>query len=291
MCSKYLRLNHQQNQSLLTFQAVKQMIDSMQHHLQIIPIPAFKDNYIWLVHNGDQAIVVDPGNTAPVIDALKSLGLRLHTILITHHHHDHIDGVTKLMGAYPAVAVYAPKLEQYHFDHIPIGEPDAIELAEFNLKIRVIDLPGHTSGHVAYLTECHVEHRRNKPLLFCGDTLFGAGCGRIFEGTPTQMMASLQKLAALSPDTQVYCTHEYTLHNIRFALSLEPCNQELIKRQQAVVKLQHLQLPTLPSSIALELATNPFLRCHSREIRTNIQLEDATALQVFSTIREMRNHY
>lgn len=271
----------------------------MQHDLQIIPIPAFKDNYIWLIHNGSQAIIIDPGDAEPVLVALKHLKLSLQTILITHHHHDHIGGVAKLMEAYPDVTVYAPKLEQYHFKHTPIGEPDVIELSPFNLKLAVIDLPGHTLGHVAYYIERNAENHNghnhgesyDKNLLFCGDTLFAAGCGRLFEGTPTQMFSSLQKLAELPHDTQVYCTHEYTLHNISFALSLEPNNQALIKRQMETLRLRNLQRPSLPSSIGLELATNPFLRCDAAEIQSSIQLTNATPLQVFSTIREMRNHY
>jgi len=271
------------------------MIGNMQHDLQIIPIPAFKDNYIWLIHNGSQAIIVDPGDAEPVFIVLKRLKLSLQTILITHHHHDHIGGVTRLMEAYPNVAVYAPKLEQYHFNHTPISEPDVIELSQFNLKLAVLGLSGHTLGHVAYYIERHAdnydESHDDNNLLFCGDTLFGAGCGRLFEGTPAQMFSSLQKLAALPHNTQVYCTHEYTLHNISFALSLEPNNQALIKRQLETLRLRSLQLPSLPSSIGLELATNPFLRCDTAEIQSSIQLESPTSLQVFSTIREMRNHY
>ncbi|MGZ8258505.1 MAG: hydroxyacylglutathione hydrolase [Methylotenera sp.] len=275
------------------------MIDGMQQHLQIIPIPAFKDNYIWLIHNGSQAIIVDPGDAEPVVETLKRLELSLQTILVTHHHHDHIGGVAMLIEAYPDAKVYAPKLEQYDFNHIPIGEPDVIELTGFNLKLAVINLPGHTLGHVGYYIEHHAKNYAyenhgdsyGKNLLFCGDTLFGAGCGRLFEGTPAQMMASLQKLAALPLDTQVYCTHEYTLHNINFALSLEPNNQALIERHLETLRLRNLQQPSLPSSIGLELATNPFLRCHSQEIQSSIQLTNAAYLQIFSTIRELRNHY
>lgn len=269
---------------LLTIQALEQMIGSMQHNLQIIPIPAFKDNYIWLIHNNRQAVIVDPGDAEPVLETLQHLQLDLTTILITHHHHDHIGGVADLQKAYPDVQTYAPRLEQYHFPHIPVGESEVIDLEELNLKLSVIYLPGHTLGHIAYYT-------KENDLLFCGDTLFGAGCGRLFEGTPAQMYHSLQKLAALPQKTQVYCTHEYTIHNIGFAMTLEPNNTQLIKRQQETIKLRNLQLPSLPSTIGLELATNPFLRCYSQEIQSSIQLPNALPLQVFSTIREMRNHY
>lgn len=262
------------------------MIEGMQHTTQIIPIPAFKDNYIWLLHNDSQAMVVDPGDAEPVLETLQRLKLSLHTILITHHHHDHIGGVTALLKTYPGVKVYAPRLEQYTFKHTPVSEPEVIYLNEFDLELAVIDLPGHTLGHIAY----YVEHDGNH-WLFCGDTLFGAGCGRLFEGTPAQMFASLQKLAALPKNTQVYCTHEYTMHNIHFALTLEPKNQALIKRLEETQKLRNLLLPSLPSTIDLELATNPFLRCEVEAIQSSIQLKNAPPLHVFSAIRELRNHY
>lgn len=265
---------------------LKAMIVDIQAQLQIIPISAFKDNYIWLVHNGNQAVVVDPGDAAPVLNTLNTLKLNLQTILITHHHHDHIDGVNALIAQYPDAKVFAPRFEKYDFSHIAVSEPDFIQCNDWLARARVIDLPGHTLGHVAYYIE-----QQSQKWLFCGDTLFGAGCGRLFEGSAQQMMHSLQKLAALPADTQVYCTHEYTLHNINFALSLEPNNHHLLQRQQETIKLRKLGQPSLPSTIALELATNPFLRCDSQEIQASIDLENATAIQAFSAIRELRNHY
>lgn len=265
----------------------------MQAPLQIIAVPAFKDNYIWLIHNGTQAVAVDPGDAEPVLNALNLLGLNLHSILITHHHHDHIDGVNTLLGAYPKVNIYAPKHEQYDFKHTSVCEPDIVRLSDLNIDFNVIDLPGHTLGHIAYFSakpRFATANPRQK-LLFCGDTLFGAGCGRLFEGTAEQMFASLQKLAALPAETLVYCTHEYTLHNIEFALTLEPSNQALLQRQQDTIKLRAQHQPSLPSNIALELATNPFLRCNSHEIKSSTHLKNASALQVFSAIREIRNHY
>lgn len=260
------------------------MIEAMNHHLQIIPISAFLDNYIWLIHNGKEATVVDPGDAAPVIAALQRLNLTLTHILITHHHHDHIDGVDALLKNYPAAVVYAPKHEQYAFAHTAVSAPESIHIADLNLAFSVIDVPGHTLGHIAY-------YASQPALLFCGDTLFGAGCGRLFEGTPAQMVDSLQKLATLPPTTPVYCTHEYTLQNIHFALSLEPHNQALADRLQHTQALRALHLPSLPSTIALELATNPFLRCHSHEIKTSIQLINASEITIFSKIRELKNHY
>ncbi|MBC7697503.1 MAG: hydroxyacylglutathione hydrolase [Bacteroidia bacterium] len=264
------------------------MIDDMKHNLQIIPIPAFKDNYIWLLHDSNNAVVVDPGDATPVFEVVKNLNLHLHTILITHHHHDHIGGVARLIEAYPNVKVYAPKLEQYGFKHLTVDETEILDITAFNLKLKVISLPGHTLGHVAYYAE---DEENAQNILFCGDTLFGAGCGRLFEGTPEQMFASLQKLAALPQDTKVYCTHEYTMHNINFALTLEPDNQALILRQQTTLALRDLQKPSLPSTIALELATNPFLRCDNSAIKSSIQQPNASHLQVFTAIRELRNHY
>ena len=161
-----------------------------------------------------------------------------------------------------------------------------IHLDEFNLDLAVIALPGHTLGHVAYYSRNTGEN-----FVFCGDTLFGAGCGRLFEGTRCKCILPYKNWRRYLLTTKVYCTHEYTLHNINFALSLEPNNQALLERQQETLRLRNLQLPSLPSTIALELATNPFLRCHSTEIQSSIQLTNATPLQVFSTVREMRNHY
>ncbi len=258
------------------------MIDSMQHKLQIIPIPAFEDNYIWLIHNGTQALVVDPGEAAPVFASLNQLKLTLSAILITHHHHDHIGGVPALVDHYPNALIYAPRHEQYNFPHHAVSEADTISLRDFSLEFSVIDLPGHTLGHIAYYMP---------DILLCGDTLFGAGCGRLFEGTPEQMYHSLQKLAQLPEDTKIYCTHEYTLHNINFALTLEPNNAELVQRKHDTEKLRSRLQPSLPSSLFLELATNPFLRCQSSEISASLQLENHSPLEVFRRMREMRNHY
>lgn len=266
----------------MTFQAVEQMIESMQHKIQIIPIPAFQDNYIWLLHNGTEALLVDPGDAVPVIAALNKLRLHLNTILITHHHDDHIGGVQALIEHYPNVQIYAPKHEQYDFPHRAVCEPDIVSVSDFDLNFSVIDLPGHTLGHIAYYT---------LDILFCGDTLFGAGCGRLFEGTPEQMYHSLQKLARLPQDTKVYCTHEYTSHNIDFALTLEPNNADLIQRKLATEKLRNNLQPSLPSILSLELATNPFLRCDNAEIAATLSLENHPPLEVFRKMRQMRNHY
>lgn len=249
--------------------------------LNIIPIPAFQDNYFWLIENGINATVVDPGDAAPVIAALKKRSLKLTNILITHHHADHIGGVDALIAEY-SPQVYAPEKEQYSFSHIPVDEGQLIEIKDLDVSFNVMDVGGHTKGHVAYY---------GANSLFCGDTLFGAGCGRLFEGTPAQMFASLQKIAKLPVETAVYCAHEYTEHNLQFAKTVEKNNPALIERIRLARKLRDANLPTIPSSILLELATNPFLRCSSPEIMCSLDLQHADEIQIFTTLRQMRNHF
>jgi hydroxyacylglutathione hydrolase len=249
--------------------------------IKIIPIPAFEDNYIWLLHNSRHAVVVDPGDAAPVMDYLAKHDLTLSAILITHHHSDHIDGVPSLL-AYRAVPVYAPSYENYAFAHIPLAESDEITLPEIAQTFRVMWLPGHTLDHIAYA---------NDDYLFCGDVLFGAGCGRLFEGTPSQLFKSLNRLKALKGNTKVFCTHEYTAKNIAFAQTLEPENADLMARKQRVQTLRNKHLPSLPSTIALELQTNPFLRCEQASIIKNSHAENSDELSVFTAIRSLRNHY
>jgi hydroxyacylglutathione hydrolase len=250
--------------------------------LEILPIPAFKDNYIWLIHDGRHAAVVDPGDAQPVIQQLEQTGLTLEAILITHHCYDHIGGVVELSSRYPA-AIYAPAKEFYDFPHIPVADGDLIRLNELDLKFTVLEVPGHTLGHVVYL---------GPQQLFSGDTLFSCGCGRLHEGTAEQMHQSLSRLAQLPADTQVYCAHEYTLNNLAFALELEPDNMALHKRQQEVIELRAAGLPSLPTTIGLELATNPFLRCDSNAIRQSLKLgENTLPVEIFRTLREIKNNY
>ena len=249
--------------------------------LEITPIPAFHDNYIWLLHYHRFAVVIDPGDAKPVIEALKREQLQLRAILITHHHSDHIGGVEELV-AYAKCPVYAPSYEQYPFHHEAVSEGQVVSIAALDLTFSVMWLPGHTLGHVAYL---------KNGALFCGDTLFSAGCGRLFEGTPAQMLVSLNRLKQLPIQTKVYCTHEYTARNLDFALSLEPNNQALQARKTSVTALRNANLPSLPSSIAIELETNPFLRCQAAEIIQNASTENTDELTIFTAIRERRNHY
>jgi hydroxyacylglutathione hydrolase len=259
------------------------MLKSM---LEILPIPAFADNYIWLLKKGAHAVVVDPGDATPVIAKLNQLSLTLDAILVTHHHADHTGGVNELLKHWPA-QVYAPSRDRYDFPHLAVTENSVVHLASLDLDLNVMEVPGHTLDHVAY-------YDANK--LFCGDTLFAGGCGRLFEGTAEQMYCSLQRFAALPGDTAVYCGHEYTEHNLDFALSVEPGNQALKKRHVSVLKLRLAHQPTLPSTIDLELQTNPFLRCDQPAIQRTADLNAKIdtknyAISVFSKIREMRNHY
>lgn len=249
--------------------------------LHIYPIPAFVDNYIWLLHNKRDAVVIDPGDAAPIVDKLEELALNLRAILITHHHSDHINGVAELLRRYSA-PVYAPQYEQFQFEHIALADGDQIDLNEIGLTLNIMWLPGHTLGHIAYVNESY---------LFCGDVLFSAGCGRLFEGTPKQMLNSLNRLKKLSPTISVFCTHEYTTKNVDFALTLEPNNLDLQQRKIEVAKLRHHHHPTLPTSIELELKINPFLRCDQQTIIENAGAESNDELSVFTKIRALRNHY
>ena len=249
--------------------------------LQIIPIPAFDDNYIWLLRHGQHAVVVDPGDAAPVLAYLKQHHLTLSAILITHHHSDHIDGV-KALQAHSQAFTYAPSYERFDFPHVALKAGDQVHLPEVGLILNVLHLPGHTLGHIAYV---------NDDYLFCGDTLFGAGCGRLFEGTPAQMLASLTQLKRLPPSTQVFCTHEYTATNIAFALQFEPGNPDLIARHRVTTFLRGQNIPTLPSTIGLELATNPFLRCDCHFVVENSDAPMKDELSVFTQIRHLRNLY
>ena len=218
--------------------------------LKIRPIPAFQDNYIWLIQNGNHVAVVDPGDAAPVISTLQNENLTLDAILITHHHNDHIGGVQSLLKEYQT-QVFAPTNEHFDFTHQAVRENDLIQLPNLKLNLSVIDIPGHTNGHVAYYGLNH---------LFCGDTLFGGGCGRLFEGTYEQLFNSLNKLAALPDETLIYCAHEYTEHNLRFASLVDSKNLALINRIAITRKVRASNKPSLPSSIGLEKETNPFLR-------------------------------
>jgi hydroxyacylglutathione hydrolase len=249
--------------------------------ITIRPIPAFNDNYIWHIQSGDQHWVVDPGDADPVFQALGHN--KLTGILLTHHHFDHTGGVTALVQAYEC-PVYGPATIA-QVTH-PLTDGDQLSLMDHRWE--VLAVPGHTLDHIAL-----VLHADDGPHLFCGDTLFAAGCGRLFEGTPQQMFDSLSRLASLPAETRVYCAHEYTLSNLKFALAAEPGNPEIEARMALVKQMRAENRPTLPSTIATELATNPFLRTPSPVIRTQVGRHgtspDATPVEIFATLRHWKD--
>lgn len=252
--------------------------------LDIIRIPAFKDNYIWLLRKGASAVVVDPGDASPVLEVLEREGLTLTSILVTHHHNDHQGGVAELLAHYPA-EVFGPATESITGISQPLRGGETINLASLGVGFRVLAVPGHTLGHLAYY---------GSGALFCGDTLFCAGCGRLFEGTPLQMHESLSQLMKLPDQTAVYCAHEYTEANLRFALAVEPGNRQLRRRVDEVAVARAKGLATVPSTMELEKATNPFLRCTEPEIVASAQTRVAQAhneAEVFTVLREWKNSF
>ncbi|CAA9441689.1 MAG: Hydroxyacylglutathione hydrolase, partial [uncultured Ramlibacter sp.] len=247
-----------------------------------------QDNYLWLLHDGHRALVVDPGDAKPVLACLQQSGLQLEAILVTHHHPDHVGGVDEVRRATGA-AVYGPARETVPGPFQPLSGGDRI--TALGLPFRVIDVPGHTSGHIAYFTD-QVD---GAPLLFCGDTLFSGGCGRLFEGTPAQMLASLDALAALPAATRVCCAHEYTLSNLRFARAVEPANDELARYQQHCEALRGRGTPTLPTTIGEEKRINPFLRTRLPSVVQAAQAYNGAGAHdevgVFATIRQWKNDF
>lgn len=253
--------------------------------INIYPIPAFKDNYIWAITlSNKKTIIVDPGAAEPVETYLQENGLTLTAIFITHHHWDHTDGVSALQEKYQ-VPVYGPVNEKIASITNPLKENDKINLAGFP-SFRVIEIPGHTLDHIAYYAP---------GMLFCGDTLFAAGCGRLFEGTADEMYQSLQKLAALPDDTRVYCAHEYTQSNLRFANAAEPNNGTILEKMKRVKELREKQLPTLPSILSEEKLTNPFLRSDSIELVENVERHEGNklnnAVEIFAATRKWKDKF
>lgn len=260
--------------------------------LHIHPVKAFNDNYLWVFHpeGGTQACVVDPGDAAPVLAWLDEAGLQLAAILVTHHHGDHIGGIKALLD-HTRVPVYGPATPRIPQVTHPVAEGDLVN--ELGYEFRVLAVPGHTLEHIAYVSTRAVTPAG--PALFCGDTLFAAGCGRMFEGNPVMMQGSLQKLADLSPDTLVYCAHEYTLGNLRFATAVMPDNAALQARQREATAQRERNEPTVPSRLAIELATNPFLRCSEPEVvRMAVSVEALPATDpasVFGALRRWKDRF
>jgi len=252
--------------------------------VDITAIPALRDNYIWVIHDGQHAAVVDPGEADPVLAFLKAHGLQLNAILCTHRHADHIGGIAKLREVYN-VPVYGRRHPGNPLISHDLREGDRLNLDPPGIAFDILEIPGHLDDHLAFVAP---------GILFCGDTLFGAGCGRNFEGTPAQLLHSLQRLAQRPEDTRVYCAHEYTAANLRFALACEPHNPDIQRRIEQVAQQRAANLPTLPSNIALEKATNPFLRCTQPELIHTLQqrgLSDTSELGVFTALREWKNHF
>ncbi|GAA5234795.1 hydroxyacylglutathione hydrolase [Verticiella sediminum] len=254
-------------------------------------VGAFQDNYIWLIRRGDRLAVVDPGDAEPVLAHLRASELRLDAILLTHHHGDHVGGVQALRAHAPGVTVYGPATEQLPHCDVRLAEGGHVSLPELDLELGVLDVPGHTAGHIAY----HGRAAGAQPVLFCGDTLFATGCGRLFEGTPVQMHASLAKLMALPADTQVYCAHEYTSSNVRWALAVEPGNAELQAWRDRVQRLRDANEPTVPTRLALELAVNPFLRTTEPTVVAAVTNQAGRPLQggadVFGALRAWKDDF
>jgi hydroxyacylglutathione hydrolase len=255
----------------------------------IIPIPAFRDNYIWLIREGSRAAVVDAGDAAPVFAYLDRERLELAAIVATHHHNDHIGGNVALLERW-RVPVFGPAHETIPGITHPLVEGDRASILGIGVALDVLDIPGHTAGHIALHGTI-----ADAPVVFCGDTLFAVGCGRLFEGTPVQMWSSLSKLAALPPATRVYCGHEYTLANINFALAVEPHNNALRARERTERAKRERGLPTLPSTIADERATNPFLRASLPAVKATAEAHAgrplADPVETFAELRAWKNGF
>lgn len=255
--------------------------------LQVTPVRAFSDNYIWLIHaphDAQRVVVVDPGDATPVRAALAAHDLHLAAILLTHHHRDHVGGVAALLHDH-VVPTFGPASEAIPGEPTRLREGDVVDLPELGLHFEVLDVPGHTAGHIAYV---------GHDAVFCGDTLFSGGCGRLFEGTAEQMTASLAKLAALPDRTKVYCAHEYTVSNLLFSLAVEPHNSEARAYLEECRSRRARDEATVPSDIRRERNVNPFLRCHQESVKQAAEARAGRGLnrtEVFTVIREWKDGF
>ena len=255
--------------------------------IQVLPILAFKDNYIWCLINEEtkHCLIVDPGEAKPVLAQLKHLNLTLDALLITHHHWDHTNGIRSILKSFP-VPVFGPAKEKIVGLTHPVDEGDKVELANWPISFAVLAIPGHTLGHIAYY---------GNQLLFCGDTLLTGGCGRLFEGTAEQMLNSLKKLAHLPDQTQIYCGHEYTLANLHFAQAAEPSNPHIKERLEKTRILRQKNLASVPSSLGEERLSNPFLLFKNPGILTQIEKRTGkkftSTVEVFTYLRQWKNNF
>lgn len=254
--------------------------------IEVLHVDAFEDNYIWLICGQNKALViVDPGDASPVLDKIAELSLKPIAILCTHHHNDHVGGVAELKAKYQ-LPVYGPETEQIEAVSHPLKQGDLVDLPSIDLKLQVLSVPGHTSGHIAYY---------GQEMLFCGDTLFSGGCGRLFEGTPEQMTKSLAKFSVLPDDTQVYCAHEYTMANLKFAMAVEPDNSDIIEYLATTTARRERNEPSLPSSLAQEKKINPFLRTQEKSIiqaaSQHCQRQLNSEIDVFAEIRRWKDGF
>ena len=254
--------------------------------INIEPIKAFDDNYIWLMTTNEGSIVVDPGENINLLKVIEKKNIKLDAILVTHHHYDHTGGIEELLIKYPNLKVYGPN---NNVDLIKSRLVDGELLNVIGVDFEVIEIPGHTLDHIAYYANIN-----NSPLLFCGDTLFAGGCGRVFEGTFDQMYESLMKLKKLPQNTRIYCGHEYTINNLKFAKAVEPDNIDLIARYNDAIDLRKNNIPTLPSTLSIELKTNPFLRAEKNNVQKIIPHEFKTGLsekEIFSALRKWKDNF
>lgn len=256
----------------------------------IITVPAFSDNYIWLVCNDkkEKATIVDPGDAKPVIAALKANQIEPVAILITHFHSDHVGGIADLLKEYPKLSVYGPNSEKIPYITHKLNGNENIQIKEIDTNFKIMNVFGHTAGHIAYFTNSDGQNR-----LFCGDTIFAAGCGRVFNGTMKQLHDSLADISQLPDDTLLYCAHEYTMDNIGFAKWVEPESQDLLEREKETKRLRGDNQQTVPSLLSLEKKTNPFLRTHLDHVAKKVAVETKKTLnnstEVFTAMRTWKD--